>query len=534
MIKVVIADDEEKVCQLIYNLVDWKEKEMEVVGIAHNGIEALSCVEELKPDLMITDIRMPGYDGLELIHRAKDACPQVECIIISGYRHFEYAQNAIKYGVEDYLLKPINREEINKTLDKIRYKYQVRMQKLGEEEYLKMRLENDMQILHMKLYTDIVEGRKDFMVAGLNEEYHYRFAEGMFLIFIVKFDYGRRYEPDSGTILLTGKIRQIVREVMEASCFELDTFPGEGMVCCVVNFDSQNMRVIHRKIRTVLDELLVQRTVFGTVQFTIGKGGAYSEPKMLCESYRQALLAAKARILLGTDRVIEGVEEETHMAEIDRMSAEFMKEMDSALETLDQKAVSMAIEALKEKLLAAEGITGSGIMSAVGETGKIYVMSLKKYGIVLPGEETFLNEFEAGIEQCPQVEEVFRYVQGKIGKSLELLIEEKSRESTRPIRMAKQYMKENYKKPITLDEVSAHVGFSAAYFSSLFKKESGMNFLEYLSELRMNRAKELLKETNMSVTVICEEVGYSDIKHFTKSFKKNTGINPKDYRKLYS
>ena len=109
MMKVIVADDEAKVCQLICSLVDWASLDMEVAGVAHNGIEALELVETLRPDLIITDIRMPGYDGLELISRAKAAKPDLDFIIVSGYRHFEYAQSAIKYGVSDYLLKPIKK-----------------------------------------------------------------------------------------------------------------------------------------------------------------------------------------------------------------------------------------------------------------------------------------------------------------------------------------------------------------------------------------------------------------------------------------
>ncbi|NLM13225.1 MAG: response regulator, partial [Epulopiscium sp.] len=109
MIRVVVADDEEKVYQLICSLIDWKALDMEIVGVAHNSIEALELIQSLHPDIMITDIRMPGYDGLELINRGKQIKNGIEFIIISGYNHFEYAQTAIKYGVSDYLLKPIKK-----------------------------------------------------------------------------------------------------------------------------------------------------------------------------------------------------------------------------------------------------------------------------------------------------------------------------------------------------------------------------------------------------------------------------------------
>ena len=118
-LKVVIADDEERICQLIQALIDWKYLGMELVGVAHNGIEAYEAVREQKPDILITDIRMPGFSGLELIEKVKDICPDMEVIIISGYAHFEYAQQAIRFGVGHYLLKPINKAELTETLEKL-------------------------------------------------------------------------------------------------------------------------------------------------------------------------------------------------------------------------------------------------------------------------------------------------------------------------------------------------------------------------------------------------------------------------------
>ncbi len=117
---------------------------------------------------------------------------------------------------------------------------------------------------------------------------------------------------------------------------------------------------------------------------------------------------------------------------------------------------------------------------------------------------------------------------------MDKIIEDKRQSDTKPIRDAKQFIQDNYNRQITLEEVSGKVGFNATYFSSLFKKETGYTFLEYLSEVRINKAKELLKDTNYSVMVICENVGYSDIKHFTKTFVKHTNLKPNEYRKLYS
>jgi two-component system response regulator YesN len=129
MIKVVVADDEIRVCNLICNLVDWASFNMEIVGTAHDGHSAYELIQKEKPDLIITDIRMPGMDGLTLISRTKSICPEADIIIISGYRDFEYAQNAIRYGVNDYLLKPIKRDELENTLLNMKNAWEKRVER---------------------------------------------------------------------------------------------------------------------------------------------------------------------------------------------------------------------------------------------------------------------------------------------------------------------------------------------------------------------------------------------------------------------
>ena len=120
MLKVIIADDERLICRLVQALADWESLGMEVAALAENGLEALELIKSREPDILITDIRMPGCDGLELIRSAKELMPDLEVVIISGYAHFEYAQKAMKYGAGYYLLKPIKQTELMETLEKIR------------------------------------------------------------------------------------------------------------------------------------------------------------------------------------------------------------------------------------------------------------------------------------------------------------------------------------------------------------------------------------------------------------------------------
>lgn len=188
MIRVLVADDEEKVCQLICKLIHWEELEMKLVGTASNGIGALQMIEAEHPDLVLTDIRMPGYDGMELLKRARIQNPDMEFIIISGYSHFEYAQTAIRYGVSDYILKPVNEEALNATLQKVRQRYmehQVLTEKNLEQ---KKQQVLDQARVRETLWMDLEYARIPRNMEALNEKYWYHFQEGKFRTFLIQAD----------------------------------------------------------------------------------------------------------------------------------------------------------------------------------------------------------------------------------------------------------------------------------------------------------------------------------------------------------
>ena len=536
MIKVIIADDEEHVCRLIRSLVDWESLGMGVVGIARDGVEALGLVQSEQPDLMITDIRMPGYDGLEMIRRAQLLKADLDFIIISGYRHFEYAQNAIKYGVGDYLLKPIKKEDLLAALGKMRDRYRERTERLTNEERLKTRVKSDAEKLRAGLFRECLLPRGEAELPPLqavNEAYRYSFRPGMFQVCAVKIDCGSGDQFNSAVGILDEKAEQILTGMLREVCFDMGTCRDDCTVYCVLNFAPDDRAAVHRRLKAVTDELLVQKAVFGQTEFTVCAGTAVGEIGRLGESFQAANWAVGQRLIAGTGGLIEGEAPRPEPPAAQALRAELNKGLASALEVLDRQAALACIEALKNGAVSA-GLSGQQIVSLAGEACELYLMHLRNNRIPVQYGDEFLEKFRVHAGRCGTVGELFGYLSLTVSASLDVIVEEKKQQDTRPIRLAKQYIRQNYTRPIGLEEVSGYVGFSPTYFSTLFKKESGSNFVDYLSEIRMDRAKELLKETNLSVASICEQVGYSDLKHFTKSFRSYTGLKPNEYRKLYS
>lgn len=538
MLRVVIADDEVKVCQLICALIDWKSVDMEIVGVANNGIEALESIKKLQPDLMITDIRMPGYDGLELINRGKQIKKDIDFIIISGYNHFEYAQSAIKYGVSDYLLKPIKKNELLDTLNRIREKYRQRTEQLSNEEQMKIRMQNDIDKLRSGFFIEklLYKGvnTEGFEIEKCNKDYHFKFQPGYFQVFIVKLDCEYENLFQSTIRILEDKVAQIMRGFLKPECFDMEICFRGCRAYCVLNYSDNNKKAVRKQLKTGLDGLIVQRSVFDKIEFTIGLGSAEKNISQLKSSLKTAESAVEHRLIEGTQKLIEDIPVQDSASYGDNLLADLTKSMEAALEVSDSNGVIAAVEELRGKILNKPNMKGQEVLRLVMETCSIYLMTLRNCKFNIENAEQICESFSLHADLCSSSAQLFTYLLKFIKESLDTVIEDRKQADIKPIRTAKQYIQENYMNPISLKEVSGVVGFNDSYFSSLFKKESGQNFLEYLSEVRMNKAKELLKETDLSIAVICQKVGYSDLKHFTKSFKKYSGLKPNEFRKIYS
>ena len=535
--KVIIADDEEKVCQLIHALVDWEALNMEVVAIVHNGIEALEAIKKYNPNIVITDIRMPGYDGLDMIRRAKEINSSVEFIIISGYRHFEYAQNAIKYGVKDYLLKPIKKGELTDTLNKIRLNYMEMTERLSAEEKKELSIKNNLDKLRGAFFTDILlkknELREKKSLDEVNKEYHYHFKEGCFQIITIKVD-GIDLDSFSNTTYVEDKLNKAIQDRLKIDCYDIEDIYEDNHSVVVLNYAVDKKRAIRKSLKTLLDELLLQKEIFEKMKITIGAGTVQENIGDLYASVKTAIWAAEQRIVLGINKVIEGEDVSSNDLADSTLFYSFNKQFAEAIDCLDAEQIQEAFGYLERSLRDMPKVSGHDIIQMAKEAMNLYLICMRQNKLPIKESEHYFDKVCKDIENSISIEDIFKYLIGTILTSFRLAVEEKQMDDNKPIREAKQYMKKHYKEPISLEIVSDVVGFNETYFSSLFKKETGITFSEYMIEVRMEKAKEYLKESNLSVAAICEEVGYSDIKHFTKLFTKYTNLKPNEYRKIYS
>lgn len=536
MLKVLIADDEIKVCQLIYHLIDWESMGLEVAGIVNDGKTAYQFICDKRPDIVITDIRMPNYDGIELIRRSKEQFPEIYFIIISGYSHFEYAHSAIKYGVEDYLLKPLKKKELQSTLNKIIEKNSTMATMASERQELQSLVHMAEEkarknlLAEMIIHPDVM--KQGFTREAINKEFHCHFEEGFYTILKVQPFMCNDAINEAALSLLLSKLDQLVRERLEFCCDELVTYIHENSVLCIVNVKEPSLTDIRKQLNKMKSHISNLKDIFQEIKVFVGVGGITDNMKDLFQSISQADVAILNRIA-GPDRYIIEFSSESisHLTASDIVDLKYRNGLLGCIERFDIEGVNDMLQQLKKKL-ESYAFDGKLIFNCYMEAVRIFLFCMKNYNISLDS----LNEdwFKKRYNLYTTLQEVFTGMQQDIHMFFRTYEESKKIADNKPIRMAKQYINENYNTLLTLENVSAYVGFNPAYFSSMFKKETGKNFMEYVMEVRIQNAKQLLIQTVKDVADIAMDVGYTDLKYFSKLFKKITGLNPSEFRKLYS
>ena len=528
MLKVIIADDEERVCRLIQALVDWEGLGMEVAGIAHNGLEAVELVRKIRPDILITDIRMPGCSGLELIEQVKKRVEKLEILIISGHAQFEYAQSAIKFGVGDYLLKPIDKEVLHATLLKLKERAGAGEASLEDQRQIFRKNENDIRRIQEGLLDRLIEQRETKLSEEiLKESYYLQVRPGIFQAFWLKVDCDLEEIGQAGLSVVMEKARSLFENSLRSRCFEL-AFCLRGCSCVgIINYDRKKQEEIRRILKDCLHQLEAQKGLFGPVTFSLAAGSGEEETKHLGRSVREASVIIQERLVKGTGRLLDHMPGESAIHEQNLME-KYLRRITAAIEVMSGEEADAAAAWVWEAACGVRDVHGYELLELAHSCGGLFLSQMEVKAHV---EE--LRRFDELCGQCRNGQELAAALTGFQRKYMEELRQRHENDSMRPIRLAKQYIQNHFSEQITLEEVSGVAGLSTAYFSALFKKGEGEGFARYLIGVRMEQAKLLLRETNSPVAEICKKVGYNDLKHFTRTFEKTAGVKPATYRKLY-
>lgn len=532
MLKVIIADDEPHICQLLETLIDWAAEGFTIVGFANNGYEVSKLCATNQPDLLITDIRMPGLGGLELIQQLHEQMPSVHVIIITGYSQFQYAHQALRYGVIDYLLKPINTEELLIALrnvkEKIYHSGVPALINLGEQPVST----KSMQTIKGNILLSILTSNEQ-SASFSPEEYHIDFVGRIWRLFQVETILDGNYGNLPAEDYLGKKIKEIItEEFKEENCELVFTRTIKGYFC-LINGNEECFDAFLDHMRTIKIILIQVLEMFkGT--FTIGVSDLCRDFQKIGNSAKECERAIDQKIIVGKNQVIyfSDIPDERHNWKEfidDDFEREFKKGIADANPAVLSKCVLDLMSALN---LTSQQVSGSLVYKVYTQLIHLFFDSVSVFG-----EENYGNYSEEQLimqgKYFYNITSAFTYLNNLFRTIISTLIEKRGEQSTKPIRMAQLYIDEHYKEGIKLQEVAEYVGLTPTYLSTLFKKQVGKSLVEYLTHIRIQNAKQLLIDRNRNISDIADEVGFVDEKYFIKRFKKVTGLTPNEYRKLF-
>ena len=544
MLKTFLVEDEVVIREMIKKMIPWEQYGFELAGEAADGEMALPLILKSKPDLLITDIKMPFMDGLTLCRLVKKELPDIRIVILSGYDDFNYAKQAISIGVEDYLLKPITKNAFIERLKEIHNRYE--HEKTQREYYEKFRLE--MQEYEKNASRDFFETlvRADSDLAEL-----YRRADKLNLDIVAEAyniliftpdtsegNYNSYEECSDWEAEVQDKINTYFLNHPVAILFRHQVFSYAILVKGQKDTIEKNTEECVKAIQDIMDQT-ERRT-----DWFIAVGKSADRLSMLGHSYRTAVRANSFRYLY-----------DGHILDYQSLEAQKENPSDSRREDSVQLR-NVNINALNPAIL--QKFLSSGLAEEVDDFIRDYfnaigqepmgslvfrnyvvlnvrfsVLSfLKKLGCddsEISGQEmeNIMDEtgktIEAAVDYC-----------GKILKKAIALRDENARNQNRSVlKLAVDFIDHNYMdEEISLNKAAHVANVSANHFSALFSQNMGQTFTEYLTDLRMSKAKELLRCTAMRSSEIAGEVGYKDAHYFSYLFKKTQGMTPSEYRKM--
>jgi Response regulator containing CheY-like receiver domain and AraC-type DNA-binding domain len=526
-LKVLIADDERRIAMLIQKLIDWDANNLECAGLYDDGQKAYEAILSLSPEIVVTDIRMPIVDGLEMIRRLRESGHDgLRFVIVSGYKEFEYARQALQYGVEDYLLKPVNEKELNAILYRMTQSFdrkarQLEQSMIEEERRTELRRQEAVE----SLLSESWRGG----LAAFNAEYGLGLADRRFAGFCLKFDRYASVEPDSrqDKLVTANATRILEGHFGSLAISQVYSSSADTSVIGILNFEPLREAEIARAFGEALSKVKDYAYAFSQYEATMAIGEP-SDFAGIHDSLDAARAALAERLVIGSGRIIRP--KDVH-ARIDPSALIDILDVarPSISNAIDARAPLDLLRVIDSVFRQMKERRGFGADSFL-EAATSLVRLVYAQGSGASGERELVERLRSSWSLSALVELLKK---GLCAELEEMQGADQAKEC-KPIRTAIAHIESHYSDRITLEEVASVVQLNSAYFSTLFKKETGENFLAYLTKYRIEKSKALLCETNETMASIANKVGYANTRYFSDCFEKVVGVKPSVYRKIYA
>lgn len=511
----LLVDDEPLIRRGLEATVPWEKHGIHVIGTAEDGADAIRKIKDHQDiDLVITDVRMPHVDGLELASFLYDNCPQVRIIMISGYDDFKYAQKAIQLGVQDYLLKPVDIDELLTVATKVTK--QIRTERTESEQVHQTNLKNAIYHQVLDFNVQVPEELKLFEHVQIHP----------FLTMLTNYMHTTAQMSQDSLNELKREWEISIDNYLRYQGFSsISVFTGENMLLtCIVEYQDQGLS--SQQVHSVLNKLVADQAM--SLSFIFGKEAVqvknlYREYRKLSERTKYLPFSTENNIVWG----VQGLSPDRNLDYPDKIENELL----DAIFQSKQMKITAAVEGLFNYLEAQRFF----LDEAIAVCKEILTKVFERYQAIFRKEPAPVGLYfnrQLDVNLFNSYEILLELFQQDIDYIISQLDLKNAGDKDWLIERAENYIQSYYASELKAHEVADVINISPNYFSSLFKQRTGKNFNEYINQLRVDQAKTLLEETPFKVNEIANQVGYQEYKYFVEVFKKFTGVTPTKYRNL--
>lgn len=529
MYKVLLVDDEILVREAISAKIEWNKLGYELACVCENGKAAVEFIEKTPVDVVLTDICMPYIDGMELSRYLHENYPQTAIIIFSGYSDFEYAKQAIQYKVSEYILKPVTAKELTEVLERVKGKLdgeRQKKQKLDKMTKVYHNYTKNESVIISKSLSRLVKGTQE-VERSLREldEFGIEIKGSEFRAVVADIDlYSEPYSSGSGlkkeSALMSFVVENISEEIVSANDSGIAYRDSDNRVCLLLWKKPYGPQLDAIKLCKE-----IQENVYTAMKLSVSMGIGCSVKSLeeLSKSYETAADILKYRYSKGIGVIFDcesGIEPANPM----ELEAQ-LKEIATAIRGNDKKTLYGTLDYIESWMT-------DRYVSRNQAAAYLQQVVRSVYENVNNTDEEFQlpDTVAAAVADARNIVEAMDFVREYARKGLEAVEKAGQTSGERQAVLAMNFIKENYSNPnLGLNDICEYLNISTSRFSSIFKEATGKTFTEILTNVRMEKAKQLLTQTTLKNYEIAERVGFSDPHYFSVAFKKMTGMTPKEY-----
>lgn len=528
MYTIILVEDEYDIRKAIIRIIDWNRLGFDIVGDAENGQQALELVDQLRPDVIITDIKMPFMDGLELVKQLRENYPIVKTVFLTGLSDFEYAKSAIQYNVMDYILKPVTAKKLEEALNKIRETMDKEAEQLRNSKQLEALYRESLPEIRLGFLISLVTSRQGTKATeSRTRQLDIKWEGDSFMVAVVRLHVpGQAEELTAKADLILPSLNRYVQRCCQR-VFSAQCFPFQGNIVCLLSGTVQSFA---ENTDSLFSEICqYSRKITGFFAYA-GIGRTFESLTKARDGFESAVAALRYRPVSGKDNII-------HIADMekeDKVRLLFAEEDERKLSSLIKTAGSEEARAFIESCFTNCVESGASVSDYHIMLVEMFLVLAKTAKASIPDLELNVGnnlDFMTQLYRTETMEEAKIWFI-RLCISVMGLISQQRLDTVQDLGERALYLiRSQFSDPtLTLKEAASRLHISSTYLGSVIKKHTGNSFTNLLIDARMTKAKELILGTGKKIFEVAEETGYQNQHYFSYCFKMYYGVSPNEMR----